>query len=99
MTTQELLKEYNRLYDEDPAKAKCFVEANKDNQLFYNLVELMEAIVPALCAQKDFMINGITAAMAEDDSKIQRALMEHVNVEVTARVLDRLKESIFDDKK
>ena len=78
-------------------KAKAFAEANKDNQLFYSLVRLLEETVPALCAQKDFMINGINAAMAEDDPRIHEALMEHVKVETSARALDHIQESISNE--
>jgi len=92
--TIELLGEYNRLYDEDPDKAKAFAESKKDNKLFYGIITLLEETVPALCAQKDFMINGVAAAMAEDSPKIQQVLMDHIKVETSARAMDYLNEFV-----
>jgi hypothetical protein len=93
MTPIELLGEYNRLYAENPDMAAAFVESNKDNKLFYSVIQLLEQVVPALCAQKQFMVDGVTSALVEDDRKIREALMDHVKIETSARVMDQLKKA------
>jgi hypothetical protein len=97
MTPIELLGEYNRLYDENPDMAAAFVESNKDNKLFYSVIQLLERVIPAVYAQKQFMTDGITSALVEDNPKIQEALMDHVRVETSARVMDQLKKDLKEE--
>lgn len=90
MNAHELLQEYKRLYDDNPDKANAFAELNKNNEFFYSLVHLLKHIVPAFCAQKDFMINGLQAANVEDDPIIRKALIDHVEIETAERVREYL---------
>jgi len=88
--TQKLIKEFQRLQKEDPAAARALVTDNQDNELFVSLIKLHDELVPAICAQKDFMIDGINSAMLEEDPMIRQALVEHVKGEAAARVVDKL---------
>lgn len=93
--TKELILQYKNLLKTDEEAAKTFKENHKDNELFYSLCKMQEALLGVVMNNYE----NLMAARAESDPTIRRAMLDSVGETIIEDTMKNLSEEDFQKTK